>query len=101
MITFFTVFLTIALFILSIIPVFVGLAEDSKSYIVRSVTAIEQEARAGFPILEKLPLNLDALIRKQIDIDYLTQFITDENRAQLVMNNLIGNIDTIGEFIQK
>lgn len=99
--TFFTVFLTVSLFILSIIPVFVGLAEDSKSYIVRSVTAIEQEAKAGFPILEKLPLNLDTLIRKQVDIGKLTQFITDENRVQLVMNNLVGNIDTIGDFIQK
>lgn len=99
--TFFTVFLTVSLFILSIIPVFVGLAEDSKSYIVRSVTAIEQEAKAGFPILEKLPLNLDALIRKQVNIGKLTQFITDENRVQLVMNNLVGNIDTIGDFIQK
>ena len=99
--TFFTVFLTVSLFILSIIPVFVGLAEDSKSYIVRSVTAIEQEANAGFPILEKLPLNLDALIRKQVNIGKLTQFITDENRVQLVMNNLVGNIDTIGDFIQK
>jgi hypothetical protein len=100
-VTFFTVFLTVSLFILSIIPVFVGLAEDSKSYIVRSVTAIEQEAKAGFPILEKLPLNLDTLIRKQVDIGKLTQFITDENRVQLVMNNLVGNIDTIGDFIQK
>ena len=101
LVTFFTVFLTVSLFILSIIPVFVGLAEDSKSYIVRSVTAIEQEAKAGFPILEKLPLNLDTLIRKQVDIGKLTQFITDENRVQLVMNNLVGNIDTIGDFIQK
>lgn len=65
------------------------------------MTAIEQEANAGFPILEKLPLNLDALIRKQVNIGKLTQFITDENRVQLVMNNLVGNIDTIGDFIQK
>jgi predicted PurR-regulated permease PerM len=101
LITFFTVFLAVSLFVISIIPVFVGLAEDSKSYIVRSVTALELEARAGFPILDRLPLNLDALIRKQIDVPRITTFITDENRAQLLMNNLVGNIDTIKEFIQK
>lgn len=101
LITFFTVFLAVSLFIISIIPVFVGLAEDSKSYVVRSVTALEIEARAGFPVLDKLPLNLDALIRKQVDIPRITTFITDENRAQLLMNNLVGNIDTIKEFVQK
>ncbi len=99
--TFLAVILAVSLFVISIIPVFIGLAEDSKLYINRSVAAIEQEAREGFPILEILPMNLDGLIRKQVDIPLLTRFITDENRGQLVVNNLVGNIDTIQGFLQR
>lgn len=100
LITFLTVFLIVSLFIISIIPVFVGLAEDSKSYIVRSVTAIEQQAKAGFPILDSLPFNAEALIRKQVDIPSISAFVTDENRTQILINNLVGNIDTIKDFVQ-
>lgn len=56
--TFFGVFLAFSLFLISIIPVFVGLAEDSKAYINRTVIVIEREAKAGFPIIDTLPFNL-------------------------------------------
>lgn len=101
LVTFLGVFVAAGLVILSIVPVFVGLAEDSKSYITRSITAIEQQASAGFPILDKLPLNLDALVRDQINLTRLSELLTDENRAQLLIDNLTGNIDTIRDFIQQ
>lgn len=90
-----------ALFLLSIIPLFIGLAEDSKSYVVRSVTELEQQARTGFPVLDHLPFNLDNLLRNRFDIDRIGQVIVDENRAQLIMNNLVGDIDTIKNFMQE
>ncbi len=101
MITFFGVFLTFTLFIASIVPVFVGLAEDSKTYVVTTVTAIEQQARAGFPAIDSLPFGLGQLIRSEVDIAHVTSFFTDQNRAQFVVDGLIGNIDTIKDFIQK
>ncbi len=101
MITFFGVFLTFTLFIVSIVPVFVGLAEDSKAYVVNTVTTIEQQARAGFPIIDSLPLNLGKLIRNEVNIEGITSFVTDKNRAQFVVDGLVGNIDTIKDFVQK
>ena len=101
LITFFGVFLTFTLFIASIVPVFVGLAEDSKTYVVTTVTAIEQQARAGFPVIDSFPFNLGQLIRSEVDIAHVTSFFTDQNRAQFVVDGLIGNIDTIKDFIQK
>lgn len=75
------------------------MVEDSKSYIVRSVTALEVEAKAGFPILDKLPLNLDSLIRKQINNTGLPRFLTEDNRSQLLMDNLTKNIDGLKNFL--
>lgn len=99
--TFFGVFLTFTLFIVSIVPVFVGLAEDSKAYVVKTVMTIEQQARAGFPIIDSLPFNAGKLIRSEVDIAHITSFFTDQNRAQFVVDGLVGNIDTIKDFIQK
>jgi predicted PurR-regulated permease PerM len=101
LITFFTVFLTFTWFFVSIIPVFVGLAEDSKGYIVRTVTAVEEAAKAGFPFIDRLPLGLGGIIRSEVDISSVTSFITDPNRTQFVVNGLIGNIDIVRDFIQK
>lgn len=101
LLTFLGVFLTFTLFIVSIVPVFVGLAEDSKTYVLHTVTAIEQQARAGFPVIDSLPLNLGTLIRSEVDIAHIASFVTDQNRAQFVVDGLVGNIDTIKDFIQK
>lgn len=101
LLTFFGVFATFTLFIASIVPVFVGLAEDSKTYIVHTVTTLEQQARAGFPIIDSLPFNAGKLIRSEVDIANIASFFTDQNRAQFVVDGLIGNIDTIKDFVQK
>ena len=53
--TFFGLFVIVALFLASIIPVFVGLAEDSKVYAVNTLGTIEAQAQANFPLLENLP----------------------------------------------
>lgn len=99
--TFFGVFLAFSLFLISIIPVFVGLAEDSKAYINRTVIVIEREAKAGFPIIDTLPFNLWQTVRSEVDVTKIADFVTDPNRTQFVLNGLIGNIDTIRDFIQK
>lgn len=101
LITFFAVFLALALFLVSIIPVFIGLAEDSKSYVVRSVTALEEQAQAGFPIIDRIPLGLGKIVRNEVDIPGLTAFLVDQDRAQFITNGLIGNIDIIRDFVQK
>ncbi len=101
LLSFLGVFLTFTLFIVSIVPVFVGLAEDSKTYVVHTVTALEQQARAGFPVIDSLPFHLGNLIRNEVDIAHITSLVTDQNRAQFVVDGLIGNIDTIKDFVQK
>lgn len=101
LITFLSVFLIVSLFLVSIIPVFVGLAEDSKVYVVNTVSALENQARADFPIVDTLPFNLGIIIRKEVNIEAIRAFIVDENRAQFVMNGLIGNIDIVRNFIQQ
>ena|GEM_PF-1174903 len=84
----------------SIIPLFVGLAEDSKTFIVHSITSLEQQARTGFPMFNHLPLNMDVMIRSKIDTSSLAAFITDGNRTQVIVNRLIGDIDTIKNLVQ-
>lgn len=101
LVTFLGLFLIIGLFLVSIVPVFVGLAEDSKVYVVNTANALEQQALANFPIIDSLPFNLGNLIRNEVNIDAIRAFIVDENRAQFVMNGLIGNIDIIRNFIQQ
>jgi len=98
--TFFGVFLAVVLFVASIIPLFVGLAEDSKTFIVHSITSLEQQARTGFPMFNHLPLNMDVMIRSKIDTSSLAAFITDGNRTQVIVNRLIGDIDTIKNLVQ-
>ena len=99
--TFFGVFLTFSLFLISIVPVFVGLAEDSKAYITRTVSFIEHEAKSGFPMIDGLPLQLGKTIRSQVDVTKIADFVTDPNRTEFVLNGLLGNIDTIRDFLQK
>jgi len=99
--TFFSVFLIVSLFLVSIIPVFIWLAEDSKAYVISTVSAIEIQAKNGFPIIDTLPLNLGNVARSEIDISRIQSFITDENRSQFIINGLLGNIDTVKDFIQK
>lgn len=65
------------------------------------MTALESEAQTGFPSLDILPLNLDGIIRKQLNNTGLTEFITQENRSQLLMDSLIANIDGLKNFIGK
>ncbi len=69
LITFFGLSLVVSLFLLSIVPVFVGLAEDSKIYIVNTVSAFEAQARANFPLLDALPFNLGSLVRNEVNIE--------------------------------
>jgi len=98
--TFLGVFLTVVLFIASIVPLFIGLAEDSKTFIVQSIAALEQQARTGFPMINHLPLHMDAMIRSKIDTSSITAFITDGNRTQMIVNKLVGDIDTIKNLVQ-
>ncbi len=101
LITFFTVFVTIALFFVSIVPLFVGLAEDSKTYIVRSMNYAEKEAQSSFPVLDALPFHAGDLIRKEVDMKKVSDLILGNNRSQIVTKNLLGNIDTIKNFAQQ
>jgi len=100
LITFLSLFLVISLFIISIVPVFVGLAEDSKIYVTNTVTALEGQARDNFPMLDGLPFNLGSVIRREANIEGIRSLIVDGNRAQLVMDGLVGNIDGIRDFVQ-
>jgi len=77
----------------------VGLAENSKNFVRRSISAIEIEAQAGFPFLERIPMN-DQL-QKIINTEAIIGFITDQNRTQLVINKLVTDIDSIKNFIQE
>lgn len=101
LITFFGLFLIVSLFLLSIVPVFVGLAEDSKIYIINTVGAFEAQARANFPLLDSLPFNAGTFIRNEVNIEGIRGFIVDDNRAQFVMDGLLGNIDLVRNFIQQ
>jgi predicted PurR-regulated permease PerM len=101
LITFMSLFLIVGLFVLSIVPVFVGLAEDSKTYISHTASAFESQARANFPIIDQLPFRLGVIIRNEVNVDAFRDFIVDENRAQFVMNGLIGNIDIVRNFVQQ
>lgn len=89
------------LFLASIVPLFVGLAEDSKAYVVRSITYIEVQAQQGFPVIDSLPLHAGDLIRREIDISKATNFILGNDRAQLITNNLVKNIDTLKNIAQQ
>lgn len=100
-VVFFSLVFCCSLFLTSIIPVFVGLAEDSKLYVVRTVRVIETEAKSWFPIIDTLPMNLGKVIRNEVNFDRLKDLITDENRKQFVIDSLVGNIDTIRNFVQK
>ncbi|MBP6921211.1 AI-2E family transporter [Candidatus Gracilibacteria bacterium] len=101
LITFLSLFLIVSLFLLSIIPVFVGLAEDSKIYIVNTANALEMQARADFPVIDTLPFNIGGIIRNELNIEAIRGFIVDENRAQFIMDGLVGNIDIVRNFIQQ
>ena len=65
------------------------------------MSTLEQQARAGFPIIDSFPMNLGKVIRSEVDMTHITSFLTDKNRAQFVMDGLVGNIDTIKDFIQQ
>jgi len=69
--------------------------------VISTVSAIEIQAKNGFPIIDTLPLNLGNVARSEIDISRIQSFITDENRSQFIINGLLGNIDTVKDFIQK
>jgi predicted PurR-regulated permease PerM len=101
LITFLGLFLLVSLFLLSIVPVFVGLAEDSKKYIINTVSEFEIQARANFPLLDALPFNIGTFIRNEVNIEGIRGFLIDENRAQFIMDGLLGNIDTVRNFIQQ
>lgn len=100
-ITFFTVFLSGVLFFASIVPLFIGLVDDSKTYIVRSVEYAQKQAVLGFPVLNSLPLQAGSLIRKEIDMKKVQDIILDNNRSQILTKNLISNIDTIKNIAQQ
>jgi len=99
--TFFGAFLIVGLFIVSIIPVFIGLAEDSKVYVIRTVSSLELQAQQGFPIIDSLPFHLGKVVRNGVNIEEIQHFIADENRTQFVLNGLVDNIDNIKSFAQK
>lgn len=99
--TFFGVFLVVSLLLVSIIPVFVGLAEDSKAYVINTVSSLEIQAQAGFPAIDSLPLGIGRIVRNEVNIEKIQHFIADENRTQFILNGLIGNIDTLKSFVQK
>jgi predicted PurR-regulated permease PerM len=101
LITFFAVFLTGILFFASIVPLFIGLVDDSKTYIVRSVDYAQKQAVLGFPVLNDLPLQAGSLIRKEVDLKKIQDIILDNNRSQIVTKNLISNIDTIKNIAQQ
>lgn len=101
LITFFGAFLIVSLFLISIIPVFIGLAEDSKTYVIGAVSSLELQAQQGFPVIDTLPLNIGKIVRSEVNIEWIQHFITDENRTQFVMDGLVGNIETIKSFVQK
>lgn len=100
LITFLTLFVVVSLFLASIVPVFVGLAEDSKTYINNTAKILELQAQNDFPIIDRLPLNLGAVVRKELNIEAVRGFVMDSNRSQFIMNGLVGNIDTVRNFIQ-
>lgn len=100
LITFFSLFVLVSLFVASIVPVFIGLAEDSKTYIVNTANILEVQAQNNFPIIDRLPLNLGSIIRRELNIDAIRGLVMEGDRAQFVMNGLVGNIDTVRNFIQ-
>jgi predicted PurR-regulated permease PerM len=99
--TFFGAFLIVGLFIISIIPVFIGLAEDSKTYVIGTVSSLEFQAQQGFPIIDSLPFHLGKIVRNGVNVEAIQDFIADENRTQFVLNGLVDNIDNIKSFAQK
>ncbi len=99
--TFMWVFVIVSLFFISIIPLFVSLAENTKSYLIRVVNIVEVQADNDFPVLNHLPFNLDNYIRKQIDTAKITSLISDENRVQIFVNSILENIDSVRDFAQK
>ncbi len=98
--TFLGLLVILSLFVVSIIPIFVRLAEDSKGYVLRSIDFIEAQAQDEFPVLDKLPFHAGSMIRKGIDIPELTAIVLDKNRVQLVTENITNNIDTLKNFAQ-
>lgn len=52
---FFLVIISVILFLSSLVPVFIEVAENSKAYVVRSITVLEQQAQQGFPFINNLP----------------------------------------------
>ena len=90
----------VVLFFVSIIPLFVGLAEDSKAYIVRSIDSMETQAQKNFPIIDSLPFKMGNLVRKELPVEKIRALILDNNRAQIVTTNLIKNIDTLKNIAQ-
>lgn len=52
-------------------------------------------------MIDGLPLQLGQIIRSQVDVTKIADFVTDPNRTEFVLNGLLGNIDTIRDFLQK
>lgn len=99
--TFMGVFGAIILFFVSIIPLFVGLAEDSKAYVVRTISFVELQATHNFPLLNSLPFHAGDLVRREVDLTKISGLLLDNNRAQLITTNLVKNIDTLKNLAQE
>lgn len=52
-------------------------------------------------MIDSLPFRLGNIVRSEVDVTKIADFITDPNRTQFVLNGLIGNIETIRDFVQK
>ena len=99
--TFLSVFVVFFLFLGSIVPIFIDLADDSRAYINRSIVYLQEQASSDFPALSDVPFGIGNLIRREVDLDMVSDFILDQNRGQIIANNLVGNIDSIQSFLQK
>jgi predicted PurR-regulated permease PerM len=76
------------------------LADDSKAYIVRTISYAEEQAGKNFPIIDRLPFHMGTIVRREVDVEKVSIILLDKNRTQLITSNLVNNIDSLKNLAQ-
>lgn len=98
----FGMFLSFAtLFVLAIIPIFIDLWNNTKLTLERGLITLQNQAENDFPFLDRLPLNLESVIRNEIDTKMIANVILSEERSDFITNNITDNIGLIQSLTQK
>ncbi len=96
-----SLFIFIALFILAIVPIFIDLGNNAKQTLERGLEVIRIQAESDFPFLNSLPLHAGNIIRNEFDTQMIAKIVLSEEKSSLITTNLSDNIGIIQSLTQK